>query len=158
ADGNDMLAALPRRRTVTTILTEQAAEQLIAGLAFAPAPPGFVGAAVDVPLATPASLTGRTPLRHGFLTTRSPRLAVLSGPPSPGLAVSPARMPDALRAARLHVAPSQWPHAAAGIRIGLETGLPGGGVLGLPRRWRLAHTLAPVLAAAFAHAPAPGWR
>ena len=51
----------------------------------------------------------------------------------------------------------------AGIRIGLEAGLDGGGLLGLPRRWALAHTLAPVLAAAFANSPLDrgrpsGWR
>ncbi|MFI6071329.1 glutamylcysteine synthetase [Actinoplanes sp. NPDC051343] len=51
--------------------------------------------------------------------------------------------------------PGSWPGggAAAGIRVGLESGLDGGGPLGLPRRWRLAHTLAPVLAAAFANSP-----
>ncbi|WP_238489442.1 glutamate-cysteine ligase family protein [Actinoplanes flavus] len=51
----------------------------------------------------------------------------------------------------------------AGIRVGLEAGLDGGGPLGLPRRWALAHTLAPVLAAAFANSPLrhdrpTGWR
>ncbi|GID46810.1 glutamate--cysteine ligase EgtA [Actinoplanes capillaceus] len=55
-----------------------------------------------------------------------------------------------------------WP-ATAGIRVGLEAGLDGGGPLGLPRRWALAHTLAPVLAAAFANSPLrhgrpTGWR
>ncbi|MFF5297610.1 glutamate-cysteine ligase family protein [Paractinoplanes globisporus] len=137
-----------------TTLTEQAAEQLIAGHAFAPAPPGFVGAAVDVP----ASLSGRRPLRHGFLAARGPRLAVVSGPPSPGLAVCLDRMTDDLRAARSFVGLPGRPDAEAGIRVGLEAGLEGGGVLGLRRRWRLAHTVAPVLAASFAHAPAPGWR
>ncbi|WP_246635450.1 glutamate-cysteine ligase family protein [Actinoplanes hulinensis] len=53
--------------------------------------------------------------------------------------------------------------ATAGIRVGLEAGLDGGGPLGLPRRWALAHTLAPVLAAAFANSPLrhgrpTGWR
>lgn len=146
-----------------TTLTEQAAEQLIAARAFAPAPPGFVGAAVDVPA---PRLRGRHPLRHGFLKTGSARVAIVSGPPSPGLAVCLARMTDDLRAARPLIAPPGdrfSPEAGlfsrdAGIRVGLEAGLPGGGVLGLPRRWRLAQRLAPVLAAAFANAPAPGWR
>lgn len=154
-----------------TTLTEQAAELLLAGRAFDPAPPGFVGAAIDVPLAPPglppatlARLVARPALRHGFLTARSARLAVVSGPPSPGLAASLSRMTDDLRAAR----PLLGPFASAdvsssaaiwgGIRIGLEAGLDGGGVLGLPRRWALAHKLAPVLAAAFANAPAAGWR
>ncbi|MFI5891881.1 glutamate-cysteine ligase family protein [Actinoplanes sp. NPDC051513] len=167
-----------------TTLTEEAAELLIAGRAFDPAPPGFVGAAVDLPLASPglpagdvARLATRPALRHGFLTARSPRLAVVSGPPSPGLAVSLSRMTDDLRAARPILGafavpdgriggPSATgagmragrPEAAGGIRVGLEAGLEGGGPLGLPRRWILAHKLAPVLAAAFANAPAAGWR
>jgi glutamate--cysteine ligase len=155
-----------------TTLTEQAAEQLIAAGAFAPAPPGFVGAAVDVPARRPLT---RHPLRHGFLKAGSAGPAIVSGPPSPGLAVCLDRMTDDLRAARPLIAPPGdrfSPEAGirvgleagirvgleAGIRVGLEAGLPGGGVLGLPRRWRLAHRLAPVLAAAFANAPAPGWR
>ena len=139
-----------------TTLTEQAAEQLIAARAFAPAPPGFVGAAVDVPA---PRLDARHPLRHGFLKPGSARIAVVSGPPSPGLAVCLSRMTDDLRAARPLIAPPGDRFSPeAGIRVGLEAGLPGGGVLGLARRWRLAHRLAPVLAAAFANAPAPGWR
>ncbi|WP_051809637.1 glutamate-cysteine ligase family protein [Actinoplanes subtropicus] len=139
-----------------TTLTEQAAEQLIAAGAFAPAPPGFVGAAVDVP--APRPLT-RHPLRHGFLKAGSAGPAIVSGPPSPGLAVCLDRMTDDLRAARPLIAPPGDRFSPeAGIRVGLEAGLPGGGVLGLRRRWRLAHRLAPVLAAAFANAPAPGWR
>ena len=139
-----------------TTLTEQAAERLIAAQALAPAPPGFVGAAVDVPA---PRLHARHPLRHGFLKAGSARPAVVSGPPSPGLAVCLARMTDDLRAARPLIAPSGDRFSPeAGIRVGLEAGLEGGGVLGLPRRWRLAHCLAPVLAAAFANAPAAGWR
>jgi len=139
-----------------TTLTEQAAEQLIAARAFAPAPPGFVGATVDVPA---PGLDARRPLRHGFLKARSPGLAVVSGPPSPGLAVCLSRMTDDLRAARPLIAPPGDRFSPeAGIRVGLETGLAGAGVLGLARRWRLAHRLAPVLAAAFANAPAPGRR
>src|SRR5690348_9875471 len=68
-------------------------------------------------------------------------------------------MTDDLRAARPLIAPSGDRFSPeAGIRVGLEAGLEGGGVLGLPRRWRLAHCLAPVLAAAFANAPAAGRR
>jgi glutamate--cysteine ligase len=37
-------------------------------------------------------------------------------------------------------------------------GMGSAGPLGLARRWRLAHTLGPVLAATFANAPADGWR
>ena len=139
-----------------TTLTEQAAARLIAGRAFAPAPPGFVGAAVDVPAPQPRA---RHTLRHGFLKAGSPQMAIVSGPPSPGLAVCLSRMTDDLRAARPQIAPPGGRFSpAAGIRVGLEAGLEGGGVLGLARRWRLAHCLAPVLAAAFANAPAPGWR
>jgi len=139
-----------------TPLTEQAAEQLIAARAFAPAPPGFVGAAVDVPAPQPRA---RHTLRHGFLKAGSPQMAIVSGPPSPGLAVCLSRMTDDLRAARPLIAPPGDRFSPeAGIRVGLEAGLEGGGVLGIPRRWRLAHRLAPVLAAAFANAPAPGWR
>ncbi|MCU7727604.1 glutamate-cysteine ligase family protein [Actinoplanes sp. KI2] len=139
-----------------TTLTEHAAEQLIAANAFAPAPPGFVGAAVDVPA---PQVRGRHALRHGFLKPGSPRSAIVSGPPSPGLAVCLARMTDDLRAARPLIAPPGDRFSPeAGIRVGLEAGLEGGGILGLARRWRLAHRLAPVLAAAFANAPAAGLR
>ncbi|WP_433383727.1 glutamate-cysteine ligase family protein [Actinoplanes sp. CA-142083] len=149
-----------------TTLTEQAAELLVAGRAFDPAPPGFVGAAVDVPLAAPGlppasarQLAARPALRHGFVTARSPRLAVVSGPPSPGLTASLSRMTDDLRAARPLLGVFTAPGGrAGGIRVGLEAGLEGGGPLGLPRRWALAHKLAPVLAAAFANAPGAGWR
>jgi glutamate--cysteine ligase len=139
-----------------TTLTEQAAEQLITARAFTPAPPGFVGAAVDVPSPQPPA---RHSLRHGFLKAGSPRVAIVSGPPSPGLAICLSRMTDDLRAARPLIAPPGDRFSPeSGIRVGLEAGLEVGGVLGLPRRWRLAHRLGPVLAAAFANAPAPGWR
>lgn len=158
-----------------TTLTEQTAGLLIAGRAFTPGPPGFVGAAVDLPLAAPglpdpvvASLVSRPALRHGFLTARSRRVAVVSGPPSPGLAVCLARMADDLSLALpgiashgvaiLGTAASPEPPPGAGIRVGLEAGLDGGGPHGLTRRWTLAHTLAPVLAAAFANAPDAHWR
>ncbi|MET3422882.1 glutamate--cysteine ligase [Actinoplanes tereljensis] len=140
-----------------TQLTEQAAELLIAERAFAPAPPGFVGAAVDVPAASPPD--SRTRLRHGYLAARSARVAVVSGPPSPGLTNCLDRMAEDLALARPLVAAPGGPVAGgAGIRIALEAGLEGGGPLGLVRRWQLAHTLAPVLAAAFANTPGGGWR
>jgi glutamate--cysteine ligase len=151
-----------------TTLTEQAAELLLAGRAFDPAPPGFVGAAVDVPLTPPGlppasvkQLAARPALRHGFLKARTARLAVVSGPPSPGLAMSLSRMAEDLLAARPVlgvVATSDVPGLTGGIRVGLEAGLDAGGGGGLARRWTLAHQLAPVLAAAFANAPAAGWR
>jgi glutamate--cysteine ligase len=138
-----------------TQLTEQAAELLIAELAFAPAPPGFVGAAVDVTAA--ASTPGaRVRLRHGFLAARGAGTAVVSGPPSPGLDICLSRMAEDLEIAGPLIADRGGP--ATGIRIGLEAGLDGAGPLGLGRRWTLAHTLAPVLAAAFANTPGAGWR
>ncbi|BEL08046.1 ergothioneine biosynthesis glutamate--cysteine ligase EgtA [Actinoplanes sichuanensis] len=159
------------------ILSEQAAEEFVAARAFSPGLPGFVGIAVDL-LVDPAwAPTGRRPLRHGFLDTRSSRVLVVSGPPSPGLEVALRRMGDDLGASgrivdqhRLTVlsqaAAPEGPaldFATAGVRVGLEAGLDGGGPLGLPRRWELAHTLAPVLAAAFANSPLrdgrpSGWR
>ena len=156
-------------------LTEQDAERLIADRAFACSPPSFVGAAVDLPLAAPGlpgppaeKLHGRAPLRHGFLAARSPRLVVVSGPPSPGLGICLARMAQDLRLSLTLLARYDQTVPAeaadpAGIRVSLEAGLDGGGLLGLPRRWALAHTLAPVLAAAFANSPLDrgrpsGWR
>jgi len=147
-------------------------EQQIAERAFAPGAPGFVGAAIDLLLARPglpgpalAALGLRPALRHGFLTARSARVAVVSGPPSPGLETCLARMaedlPSAVSILAGHGADPNGTHSgrtAAGIRLGLEAGLDGGGPLGLVHRWRLAHTLAPVLAAAFANSPAGGWR
>ncbi|MBG0567282.1 glutamate-cysteine ligase family protein [Actinoplanes aureus] len=165
-----------------TTQTEQAAESFIAGRAFTTGLPGFVGIAVDLLLDPAGAPGGRRPLRHGFLDTRSPRLMVVSGPPSPGLDVALRRMSDDLAAAgriaeqhRLTVLPlatgTAHPEgpahalgtATAGVRIGLEAGLDDGGPLGLRRRWALAHTLAPVLAAAFANSPLrhgrpTGWR
>ncbi|GIE15984.1 glutamate--cysteine ligase EgtA [Paractinoplanes ferrugineus] len=148
-------------------MTEQAAELLIAHRAFATAPPGFVGAALDLPARTPPAPTppaptspaGRVRLRHGFLAPHGPHTAVLSGPPSPGLDICLARMTEDLELARpLLAGPGAPVPDTAGIRIGLEAGLEGGGPLGLSRRWTLAHTLAPVLAAAFANTPGAGWR
>ena len=150
----------PQTRRRVTTLTERAAALLLADHAFTPAVPGFVGAAIDLPVAGPglaedarAALATRPVLRHGFLTVRSPRAAVLSGPPSPGVEACLARMADDL------AAPLPFPvddAGTGGIRVALEAGLDGDGPLGLPRRWALAHTLAPVLAAAFANAPLAG--
>lgn len=157
-------------------LTEQDAERLLAARAFAPATPGFVGAAVDLPLAAPGlspalveALDARPPLRHGFRTARSARLVVVSGPPSPGLEACVERMAQDLSLAQLSEPPpaadgeAGGESDAPGIRVGLEAGLDGGGVLGLARRWALAHALAPVLGAAFANTPLrdgrpTGWR
>ncbi|BCJ46156.1 glutamate--cysteine ligase EgtA [Actinoplanes ianthinogenes] len=165
-----------------TTLTEQAAAEHFAARAFTPGVPGFVGVAVDLLLDPACAPTGRRPLRHGFLDTRSPRVLVVSGPPSPGIETALRRMTDDLAAASrvvdqhgLSVLPfatdtvhpegplHAYGTATAGIRVGLEAGLEGGGPLGLRRRWVLAHTLAPVLAAAFANAPLrhgrpTGWR
>jgi len=84
-------------------LTETAAELLVADRAFAPGLPGFVGLAVDLLLAEPGlpaapagSQRERTPLRHGFLSARSPRVVVVSGPPSPGIDVCAERMAEDL--------------------------------------------------------------
>ncbi|WP_307834549.1 glutamate-cysteine ligase family protein [Paractinoplanes lichenicola] len=134
-----------------TPLDERIAALLLAEHAFAPATPGFVGVTVELP----AALTGRHQLRHGFLSPRSPGTAALSGPPSPGLEAGIARMADDLDAATSLVGEV----TPGGVRVALEAGLEGGGPLGLTRRWALAATLAPVLAAAFANSPSPeGWR
>ncbi|MGX6606608.1 glutamate-cysteine ligase family protein [Micromonosporaceae bacterium Da 78-11] len=149
-------------------LTEQAAELLIADHAFAPGMPGFVGAAVDLVLEQPGSPAGR--LRHGFLGNRSPRVVTVSSPPSPGLASCLDRTAEALRAAATLTGPAALTTGVAGaddetagVRVGLEAGLIGGGPFGLTRRWALAQTIAPVLAAAFANSPLrdgrpSGWR
>jgi glutamate--cysteine ligase len=171
-------------------ITEQAAELLIADQAFAPGPPGFVGAAADLLLSAPGlppTLAGslrteRPPLRHGLLTARSSRVVVVSGPPSPGLAACVARLAEdmpmplpliaghGVRVLDVAATDAAATDAAAtdaaatdavetaGIRVALEAGLDGGGPLGLAHRWTLAHLIAPVLAAAFANAPAGGWR
>ncbi|MEU7901418.1 glutamate-cysteine ligase family protein [Actinoplanes sp. NPDC049118] len=171
-------------------LTEPAAERLVADQAFTPGMPGFVGVAVDLLLDRPA-LPGTPPgspaerprLRHGFLTAGSARVAVVSGPPSPGVEASAARMTEDLRTALpligVHRAAvldeaadavdpqtagdDAYATATAGIRVGLEAGIDGAGPYGLGRRWHLAHAIAPVLAAAFANAPLhhgrpTGWR
>jgi glutamate--cysteine ligase len=166
-------------------LTEPAAERLVADQAFAPGLPGFVGVAVDLLLdrPEPAAAAGRVPLRHGFLTAGSARVVVVSGPPSPGLDASAARMTEDLRGALplLGVHPvavlaeaadavdpadaddDAYATATAGVRVGLEAGVDGAGPYGLDRRWQLAHAIAPVLAAAFANSPLrhgrpTGWR
>jgi glutamate--cysteine ligase len=154
-------------------LSEQVAEEFVAARAFSPGLPGFVGIAVDLLVDPARAPGGRRALRHGFLDTRSPRVLVVSGPPSPGLEVALRRMSDDLAASgrivdqhQLTVLPqasAPLDSATAGVRVGLEAGLDGGGPLGLPRRWELAHALAPVLAAAFANSPLrngrpSGWR
>ena len=163
-------------------LNEHAAEELVAARAFTPGRPGFVGIAVDLLVDPAGAPSGRRPLRHGFLDTRSPRVLVVSGPPSPGLEVALRRMGDDLAASarivaqhRLTVLPQATgtvhpdgpahaiATATAGVRVGLEAGLDEAGPLGLRRRWQLAHLLAPVLAAAFANSPLrhgqpTGWR
>nr|BFE71613.1 hypothetical protein GCM10020092_049140 [Actinoplanes digitatis] len=150
-----------------TSLSESAAERLVADTAFAPGMPGFVGLAVDllldepVPSADPGGTPGeRRPLRHGFLTARSARIVTVSGPPSPGIESSAARMTEDLRMSLPLIGASAPDEAAgaaepgtAGIRVGLEAGVDGAGPYGLGRRWQLAHAVAPVLAAAFANAP-----
>ncbi|MCY1140930.1 glutamate-cysteine ligase family protein [Actinoplanes sp. Pm04-4] len=155
-----------------TTPTEQAAALLLAEHAFAPATPGFVGAEVDLPLGAPGlptalltALALRPVLRHGFLTASSPRMAVVSGPPSPGLEACLSRMADDLASPLplLGAASAPQGNGEGGVRVSLEAGLDGGGPLGLSRRWALANTLAPVLAAAFANSPLldgqpAGWR
>ncbi|MGW4943129.1 glutamate-cysteine ligase family protein [Actinoplanes sp. NPDC004185] len=171
-------------------LTEPAAELLVAEHAFTPGLPGFVGLSVDLLLDEPGlpeslvgSLRERPPLRHGLLGARSARIAVVSGPPSPGIDVVAERMTEDLpmphpliaghRIAVLaeaadavdpaNAAGDTYATATAGIRVALEAGVDGDGPFGLRRRWNLAHAVAPVLAAAFANAPLrhgrpSGWR
>ena len=155
-----------------TTLTERAAALLLADHAFAPATPGFVGAAVDLPLSAPGmpdalltALALRPVLRHGFLTASSPSVAVVSGPPSPGLEACLDRMAEDLSSPLPMIGAAAAPDDAGqgGVRVALEAGLDAGGPLGLRRRWALANTLAPVLAAAFANSPLldgepTGWR
>ncbi|SNY66431.1 glutamate-cysteine ligase family protein [Paractinoplanes atraurantiacus] len=90
-----------------TTLTERAAELLLASHAFDPATPGFVGASLELPVA--AAPSHRVPLRHGFLDARSARVAVVSGPPSPGLAACLDRIADDLAATS--AAGFAWPTA-----------------------------------------------
>ena len=139
-------------------LTEQTAELLIAEHAFAPGMPGLIGAAVDLEATTPG--LGR--LRHGFLVERAPGVVSVSSAPSPGLESCLARTADDLLTARI-LAGLAATKSTAGVRVGLEAGLAGGGPYGLDRRWALAHAVAPVLAAAFANSPLrdgrpSGWR
>ncbi|GIM73979.1 glutamate--cysteine ligase EgtA [Winogradskya consettensis] len=160
---------------VMNTLTEQGAELLIAGSALTPSRPGFVGAEVDLLLSQPGlpapladTLTGgQARLRHGFLAARSARVAVVSGPPSPGLDTAVDRMTEDLPMpvplfsghgiSVLSEASdggfSSATDGTAGVRVSLEAGVEEDGLFGLRRRWTLAHALAPVLAAAFANSP-----
>lgn len=170
-------------------LTEADAGRQVRATAFVPAVPGFVGAAADLLLAAPGvpfslvgSLVDRPPLRHGFLTARSERVLVVSGPPSPGLDPCAERMAEdialpgplvaghriaILAEASDSVSPDSSPAllgtATAGVRVALEAGTDGDGPSGLRRRWAVAQSIAPVLAAAFANSPLcagrpTGWR
>jgi glutamate--cysteine ligase len=173
-------------------LTEPAAQRLLAAYAFTPGLPGLTGLAVDLlladpepsrppePASDPAAMRERSPLRHGFLGVRSPRLVVVSGPPSPGIDSCADRMTEDLALALPRFGGAVLAEAAdavdpwtaddgvygagtAGIRVALEAGVDGDGPSGLRRRWQLANAVAPVLAAAFANAPLrhgrpTGWR
>ena len=173
-------------------LTEPAAELLVATHALTPARPGLTGLAVDLLLEEPGIpdpqlMAVRRPLRHGFLSARSRRVLVVSGPPSPGIDVCAERMAEDLLSSPLtaghdgarpaigvrdeaanSVDPAvaddgAFATATAGVRVALEAGTETDGPFGLRRRWQLAHAVAPVLAAAFANAPLrhgrpTGWR
>ena len=172
-----------------TPLTETAAVRHLTHTALTPATPGFVGVAADLLLTAPGvpfslvgSLRDRPPLRHGFLTARSARVIVVSGPPSPGLDICADRMARdiampvplvgghglaVLDEAADSVTPSSpaalLGTATAGIRVALEAGIDGAGPYGLRHRWAVAQAIAPVLAAAFANSPLSdgrptGWR
>lgn len=172
-----------------TPLTETAAERHLRDTALIPAAPGFVGVAADLLLSAPGipfslveSLTDRPQLRHGFITARSARVIVVSGPPSPGLDACAERMAEDIampapligghRLAILDEAadtvsstspPALLGSATAGIRVALEAGLDGAGPYGMRHRWAVAQAIAPVLAAAFANSPLSngrptGWR
>jgi glutamate--cysteine ligase len=162
-----------------TPLTETAAERHLRDIALTAGPPGFVGVAADLLLTAPGvpfslveSLAERPQLRHGFMTARSARVVVVSGPPSPGLDVCVERMTEdialprpligghgiaVLDEAADTVAPTSPPElldaATAGIRVALEAGIEGAGPYGLRHRWAVAQAIAPVLAAAFANSP-----
>lgn len=171
-------------------LTEPAIELLVATQALTPGLPGLTGLAVDLLLEEPGlpdpqvgPLRRRPPLRHGFLSARSRRILVVSGPPSPGMEVCAARMTEDLRLSSPRIAgfgiaghdgarpvigvrdeaadsidpavadDGTFATATAGVRVALEAGTENDGPFGLRRRWQLAHAIAPVLAAAFANAP-----
>jgi glutamate--cysteine ligase len=172
-----------------TPLTETAAERHLHDTALIPAAPGFVGVAADLLLTAPGipfslveSLAERPQLRHGFMTARSARVIVVSGPPSPGLDSCAERMAEditmpcpligghgiaILDEAADTVSPTS-PHAllgtaTAGVRVALEAGIDGAGPYGMRHRWAVAQAIAPVLAAAFANSPLSdgrptGWR
>jgi glutamate--cysteine ligase len=166
-------------------LTESAARSLLASSAFAPSHPGLVGLTVPLPAAGTTALTAaplltarsapalptptmvtalpgsRFPLRHGFA-----RAYAVSGPPSPGLEAALTRMTEDLAQASPISRPPETGTAsgiASGVVVSLEAGSDTEGLLGLARRWELAHLLAPVLVAAFANSPLhegrpSGWR
>jgi len=179
----------PTEGTEVTPLTETAAEARLRDTALTPGAPGFVGVAADllltapgVPLSLVESLAGRPQLRHGFITARSPRVIVVSGPPSPGLDICAGRMAEdiampcpligghgvaILDEAADTVSPTSprtaFGSATAGVRVALEAGIDGAGPYGLRHRWAVAQAIAPVLAAAFANSPLShghptGWR
>ena len=167
-------------------LTEEAAERYVAEHSFVTGAPGFVGAVVQF-LATPLMPGGPVPagpvfhrLRHGHLTGALDDVLSVSTPPSPGLDVCERRTAEDLAMARdllaRHgLAPGEraldpYPGAdrqvrrgTAGVRVCLDAGLDGAGPAGLARRWAVAHSVGPVLVAAFANSPLrdgrpTGWR
>ncbi|GAB1640527.1 glutamate-cysteine ligase family protein [Krasilnikovia sp. MM14-A1259] len=166
-------------------LTETAAEEHLAATAFAPAAPGLLGLTVELLLSHPGvphplvdSLRARPRMRHGFLTARSARVLVASGPPSPGIDSCAERMAQDLSNARALVAghgltvldgaadptpgaPERY--ATAGVRVVVEAGTAEPGPRSIARRWQVAQAIGPVLAAAFANSPLcrgrpTGWR
>ncbi|RZU54367.1 glutamate--cysteine ligase [Krasilnikovia cinnamomea] len=166
-------------------LTEAAAEEHLAATAFTPAAPGLLGLTVELLLERPGlpqplveSLAARPRMRHGYLTARSARVLVASGPPSPGIESCAERMAQDLDSARalvtghglgvLDTAADATPgapqaYATAGVRVALEAGTEDAGPGGTARRWQVAQAVAPVLAAAFANSPLrrgrpTGWR
>ena len=168
-----------------TSLTETVAELLVAEQALRPGRPGFTGLTVDLPGPAGGPLPERVRLRHGFLDARAPGVAVVSGPPSPGIEASIDRMTEDLAMAVPLVSgtfvhdiargsgpvgggpgghlPLHGDPVIGGVRVALEAGVEGNGPFGMRRRWHLAQAIAPVLAAAFANAPLrhgrpSGWR
>ncbi|GAB1691879.1 glutamate-cysteine ligase family protein [Krasilnikovia sp. M28-CT-15] len=166
-------------------LTEAAAEEHLAATAFTPAAPGLLGLTVELLLERPGlpqplmePLAARPRMRHGYLTARSARVLVVSGPPSPGIESCAERMAQDLGATRalvaghgitvLDTAADATPgapqaYASAGVRVALEAGTEDAGTGGMARRWQVAQAVAPVLAAAFANSPLrrgrpSGWR
>jgi glutamate--cysteine ligase len=140
-------------------------------------PTGFVTVTVDVlpvalvPMPPPAEPVSAR-LRHGLLSGDFAGVLTVSTPASPGLDVAVRRMTADLGLARSLMAREGFapgeravdPHGAAGVAAGVRIGLDAGATTAdLDRRWRLAHAVGPVLAAAFANSPlragrATGWR